>query len=265
MNNRFAFIGKQRAGKDTCAEYLKSKLGGRIIKFADPLYRMQEEIYKIAHLQHNSSTKDRLLLQFLGTEWARKTINPNLWVELMEDNLKWLNEHYNGNLYITDCRFPNELQLLEKYNFKIIQIHRSDELRIAAGASNLTHESETALDGHYFDNQITNNDTFLELYDHLNDIIIPEGSYCHGNMIQIGTKDNGFPIMNCPNLCPYWNKIDIPDNEHDNHPGMIAEGQTWIGECKLLGLNDDDLENEGQISLLWDQVKDCDINMGKML
>lgn len=172
----YAIIGKQRAGKDTLAEYLQKKHGGQILKFADPLYEIQQAIYEIVELPiHNS--KDRLLLQWIGTEWGRKTINPNIWVNIMDRRLtkilskeEILSQHslfmdYQPlNLYITDARFPNEIELLRKHDFKIIKVETCEQLRINRGATNLYHESETALDGYNDYDAIIDNTNDLETF-----------------------------------------------------------------------------------------------------
>lgn len=161
---RICFAGKMRAGKDTAANYLITKYGGGTFKFADPLYEMQQVIYKIAKLPYNTDTKDRTLLQFLGTDWGRKTIDPNIWINVMDLRLASL-KFSKENIFITDARFPNEIELLEKYNFKIVQIQCDEHIRIQRGATNLTHESETALDNKEYKFVIENNNSlsyFLE-------------------------------------------------------------------------------------------------------
>ena len=139
-----AFTGKMRAGKDTAADHLRNQFGGKNLKFADPLYEMQREIYRIANLSHPVGTRDRLLLQFLGTEWGRKTIDQNIWINVMAHTLE--TEPKDQNLFITDCRFVNEFNLLKSKGFVLVRIKRPLEDRIRAGAINLEHESETSLD-----------------------------------------------------------------------------------------------------------------------
>lgn len=147
-----AFAGKQRSGKDTAASYLIDKYPGEIYKFASPLYEIQKAIYDICDLYHNENTKDRFLLQWIGTDWGRNTIDKDLWVNILEKRLKKnIREYPDDNLYVTDCRFPQEVEMLEKLGFYIINITRNEDLRVAAGATNLTHISETGLDGYFGD------------------------------------------------------------------------------------------------------------------
>jgi len=182
---KLAFIGKMRSGKDTCAEYLQSKFGGQIVKFADPLYDIQNAVYEIAGLPHNAFTKDRLLLQFIGTDWGRKTIDPDIWMKLLKKRLEkmiqkekikqdnYLFEDYkSGSIYVTDARFPNEVEMLKELGFIIIYIERPLESRIAAGAKNLEHASETALDNfNDYDFHIHNYGTLQKLFNDITKLI----------------------------------------------------------------------------------------------
>ena len=139
---RVAFIGKMRSGKDTAAEFLLERSRAAIIKFADPLYDMQEAIYTIADLPYDENTKDRRLLQLLGTEWGREK-DPDLWLNIFE---KTVNSCKNLNIICTDCRFPNELALVKRLGFTTVKIITKDEIRMARGATNTNHESERHID-----------------------------------------------------------------------------------------------------------------------
>jgi dephospho-CoA kinase len=176
---RICYTGKQRAGKDTAAEFLIKTYGGTIYKFADPLYEMMHSIYEIAGLPHGYNTKDRTLLQFLGTDWGRKTIDPNIWINIMDKRLmsqssihdmmkeySIFNDYNEDNIFVTDARFPNEIELLKRHGFKICRIDATEENRISRGATNLTHASETALDNYTdYDYIIENNEKINKFYD----------------------------------------------------------------------------------------------------
>lgn len=75
----------------------------------------------------------------------------------------------------------------------------------------------------------------LKLIDH-----VPKNtSYCYE---LVGFSDDLMTIKT--NTCPFWSSIG-PMNGH----------------CSLLGVSDQDLEERGQIGLLWDQVKECGISL----
>ena len=170
-NLRFAFIGKMRSGKDTAADYLVSKYGGKVIKFADPLYELESLIYKyIDYPIPADKTLRRGLLQYLGTDFGRKIVDENLWAKLMERRL--LNMQGLEKLYTTDVRFSNEALLMKDYGFKLIRVWRPEIQRIEAGATNLTHASETSLDDFAADYLISNIGTLEEFHQKIDKMVM---------------------------------------------------------------------------------------------
>jgi hypothetical protein len=98
--------------------------------------------------------------------------------------------------------------------------------------------------------------------------LIPKNTfYCYTPIGKLEYKENGVPIYKTKN-CPFWYSIEIEgainkeDGEAENavwnqHPGLVAVGQHWIGGCKLIKKTDDDMCGFG---LLWDSCKECSIN-----
>ena len=78
--------------------------------------------------------------------------------------------------------------------------------------------------------------------------VIPKGLYCHGPLVQEGKKPNGLPIFKAPKMCPYWSSDKNLPNQGN-------------GCCSFLGVKDGDTVNDKKVWLLWDQVKECGINM----
>lgn len=72
--------------------------------------------------------------------------------------------------------------------------------------------------------------------------VIPKGLYCYTRVEEDASLISGFSIKHCP----YWSSQ--PDQP-------IQES----GFCSFL--NRGDWQSEG-ISLLWDQVKECNVNLG---
>lgn len=129
-------MGLMRSGKDTSAAYFVSNFGGTIVSFAAPLYEMQKEIYRIAGLPES---KDRKLLQWLGTEWGR-SIDENIWVNVAINKIKSMPE--SENIYVTDCRFANEEKALRELGFSFVMLKAPKEALVERGASGTQHESE---------------------------------------------------------------------------------------------------------------------------
>ena len=84
-----------------------------------------------------------------------------------------------------------------------------------------------------------------------------ETPYCYTGL-SVEEKENGEPIFNI-SACKFWYSIEIPQEELDNHIGIVAMNQSHIGGCKLLKKTDDDMNGWG---LLWDQCKECGLNYG---
>src|SRR5258708_1145419 len=95
----------------------------------------------------------------LGTEWARDQISKDLWVTIWEDTVcRVLDE--GGRVVVDDCRFSNELRMVQKLRGIAWHIVRPDH----AGSSIPSHRSEGALADYYGDMRgITNDGTVLDL------------------------------------------------------------------------------------------------------
>ena len=94
----------------------------------------------------------RLMLQLMGTECGREILHPDIWV-----NATLGAYHPNDKWIITDVRFPNEIDRIEKLGGIVIRVVRDIE------TITNEHFSETALDHHDFEYVIQNNGTKQEL------------------------------------------------------------------------------------------------------
>lgn len=117
--------------------------------------RYEEEVRINWQTAYKSELTPRLLLQLLGTECGRNIIHPNLWVNATMADYKSnhpgeFDEIFNKTLYppdsfpkwlITDVRFPNEAEAIQKREGSIL-------LKVERPGITGTdqHESETALD-----------------------------------------------------------------------------------------------------------------------
>ena len=117
----------------------------------------------------------RWVLQYWGTEVCRHGFHDDIWIASLQNKLRKTNE----NIVISDCRFPNELKMVNHLNGKTIQVSRGDKpdwypLAIAANSGIQeasedlqrlgVHASETAWIGTEFDIEILNDGTLEELY-----------------------------------------------------------------------------------------------------
>jgi len=99
----------------------------------------------------------RQLAQTLGTEWGRKLIDDDLWVNLALNDVR-----RQVPLVIDDVRFPNEYWAIIMRGGEIWRVTREGAKRPN------NHASEGLLDHYDFDRLIENNGTLQELYQQLN-------------------------------------------------------------------------------------------------
>lgn len=157
------FSGKQGSGKSTTVEGLQSQLEANGIKvkrfkFAQALYEMHDAVLAVLteYGIKRDIAKDGPLLQLLGTEWGRNTINKDIWVNCAQNwHKKQLLRETSTTVYIfDDCRFKNELDAFPdslKIRLEAPSHVRKD--RCSAWRDNEKHQSEIDLDDymHKFD------------------------------------------------------------------------------------------------------------------
>lgn len=155
-----AFAGRKQSGKTTCSEFVASRFSGnaKIYNFADPLKTdICMNIFGLTHAQCYGSDDDknqivncywpgtknpmtaREVMQYVGTDIFRK-IQTNVWADATI--IKILKEQADLSL-IADCRFPNEVEVVQKAGGYVIKLMRN--------IYNSDHDSETALDENKFD------------------------------------------------------------------------------------------------------------------
>lgn len=156
---RIAFCYKKRSGKDTACEYLQKIHGGTIIQIARPLYQVCELIQKHYRLKVE---KDRSLLEDIG-EGLKGILYESVWIDSVVRKIKEIPE--GEHIFVSDCRFPIEADMLKSLGFTIVNIYRPEHLREAASNS----KSEIGLDDYKFDITICNYGTILDFYGILNE------------------------------------------------------------------------------------------------
>lgn len=171
------FTGKMGSGKSTaieCLRYLQPEMVHNV-KFAQPLYDMQEFIYRRISRAFPTPDplKDRKLLQWLGTEWGRGTINESIWTKLWEEEVKYLSENYPNSLVVCDdVRFDNEADVLHARGGVVVSIVSSKtENREVARGGLTNHASEAGIDANKVDFIVRNDDTVKDLGNQLKDIL----------------------------------------------------------------------------------------------
>jgi hypothetical protein len=167
-NKIVAFSGLMHSGKTTCAEILETHLAmsiyyPKMIKFAQPLYDIQNYVYERTRLE-KPKTKDRELLQYLGTEWGRKK-DTDLWINLWRQEVRtyrFKTSSMPDDVHIVICddlRFENEARQVKELGGIVINVTAPDEIRHERNPSaflNTGHSSEKPLPEELIDLNIYN-------------------------------------------------------------------------------------------------------------
>lgn len=170
MKKIIGIAGFKRSGKDTAATYFYGKHNYRILSFASPIKDM---VYALAgdfpidkYVNELKETpipfirvSYRKLAATLGTEWGRRMIDPNIWVNILSSKIG------ADNVVIPDVRFENEVDWIKNNGGIIIKIIRDTELVS-------DHVSEAGVDNSLVDYIIENNGTIEDLYLKLDNVDI---------------------------------------------------------------------------------------------
>ena len=152
--------GKQRAGKDTFADYYVKKYGFTKKSFADELKKLAVDYFGLERLlvYRDKPKYVRKILQDIGK--VGREVNPDFWVK------KTLSD-YNGleNQVISDVRYVNEADQIHNMGGILIRIDANRDVRLKRGKLAYENDlSETELDDYPFDYIVDNNSSFEFLY-----------------------------------------------------------------------------------------------------
>jgi len=170
----YNFSAKAGSGKDLACEIIKEYYGKD--KVCHMLFAKYIKGYAKDYFgwDGEEATKPRELLQKIGTEIIRdKMENPNFHANRLIEDIKILSNYFDV-FVVTDCRFENELKLLNlvfKKDVINIRIERPDyDNKMTEEQKN--HKSETSLDGYdEWDFIIKNNGTLKEFYKKIKEVL----------------------------------------------------------------------------------------------
>lgn len=164
------FTGEMGSGKSTVIRMLAKFTLPHIphlVKFADPLYSIQEFIYSTispVYRRPESFIKDRKLLQWIGTEWGRESISETLWVDLWKAKAAKLIANGSTIVVSDDVRFSNEAEAVKAAGGFVVKILSSENSKRIDTTSGLVHhKSEAGIDHKFIDYFIDNNGTLEHL------------------------------------------------------------------------------------------------------
>lgn len=187
--------GFQGSGKDTFSDYLVSNYGFVKYSFASAtkdilsiLFGWNRKMLEGDTIESRKFRESvdpwwsekleipeltpRKALQLIGTDLFRNHFNSDIWVRTVEKKILYkLESDSNTNIIITDCRFPNEIAMVKKLNFKLICIKRNLPLWFNSYKQGFDceevfklHVSEISWIREDFDFEITNNFESVELF-----------------------------------------------------------------------------------------------------
>lgn len=159
--------GAMGSGKTTATRIISEHTNQPIVtlKLAQPLYDLQDLIYKAIepiYPKPKDFIKDRKLLQLLGTDWGRNTIDPDLWVKLWKLRLA---EYADKKVIVIvdDVRFDNEAQVIKDLGGKIIKIVSNRQNgTIDNGTGIKNHATEQGISKSLLDAEVPNSGTLEE-------------------------------------------------------------------------------------------------------
>jgi phosphomevalonate kinase len=144
--------GKQGSGKTTISDALAARLGGAAIRlrFAQPLYEMHNAVLSILAaygMARPGLVKDGPLLQILGTEWGRNTIDPDIWVRCIQNKVAEIGKKFQEAVVIVDdMRFRNEFDAFSALKIRLECPREIRKARCSTWRDNENHQSEIDLD-----------------------------------------------------------------------------------------------------------------------
>jgi hypothetical protein len=163
------------------------------------LFREKEDPYWSDKL--NRKFTPRIALQYLGTEVFRDNFHTDFWILCLEKKIKHL--MHEQNFVVTDVRFPNEMNWIDRNNGLLIEVHRGIRphwFNIAAMANKGdpsaekfmrqntdVHESEWRWVGHEDVHTIKNDGTIQDLEDSVRNVL---SSYLGKSTIEDTFKEN---------------------------------------------------------------------------
>lgn len=156
-----ALSGAAGAGKDTAGQLLQRRYGYDMALFAGPLKaglcamfgwdkaQLEDREWKECVIP-DIGKSPRQMMQTLGTEWGRQLVNPDLWMLLAKRQIDAARASGLPGLVFTDCRFPNEAELVHQEGGLVLLIERPGCGAVAA------HSSENGLPSQLIDGSAYN-------------------------------------------------------------------------------------------------------------
>ncbi len=160
--------GYAQSGKDSTAELLCLNYGYTRLAFADPMRQALmiinpklDSITRVSDMVEDygwdiakRNPEVRRLLQVLGTDFGRKMLGDDVWINIALSGIK-----SEDKIVISDVRYPNEAQAIKNLSGSLWRINRHNHSAVNG------HTSEHAMDNYMFNHVIYNDGTLDDLSD----------------------------------------------------------------------------------------------------
>ena len=169
-----SLYGYKGSGKSTAAAFLMQEQEFALTKFAQPLKNFLYDLgLETEHVEGDlkeapcdllCGKSPRHAMQTLGTEWGRKCIGEDFWVNVWKDTVQWTLSYDGVHVVVDDMRFPNEAFAVKSLGGVLVRIVRGNRPVD-------THESEAHISGIVPDYTIVNNGSTDDLRHALEDLL----------------------------------------------------------------------------------------------
>ena len=184
MKTVYAILGAKRCGKDTIADYIKSKVDATKLACAAPLKRVVCAMFGITQEQLDKWKNEKYTFYAVAPDGTKELMNCNFRSVLadggvaMKEELgtdfftkcahKTMLESASGTFVVPDLRMQDEHDWFQKAPCETVFIRVKRDVEKDA---NSTHITETELEQLGYDVLIENNGTIEELYAKIDAII----------------------------------------------------------------------------------------------
>ena len=160
------FGGKANSGKDTSAEYLDNFYKERGLKVVNIQIAYYIKMYakQIGNWDGSEETKPRDLLQRIGTEVIRETIDKDFFIKRIIEDIN-VYSHFFDVITISDARFHREFDKIRKAYKEAFCVHVTRPNYVSRlTAKQKAHATEAEVDTYSkYDYELVNDSTLEDL------------------------------------------------------------------------------------------------------